>query len=108
MNVELRPKLVGQRIKRFEDPRLLTGSGRFVDDIAPPNTLLLAFLRSNRPHAMIGSIDLCAARSVPGVFGIFVASDIENDLHPAISSSRTKGYYTTPLWPLARQGALCR
>jgi len=102
MDVELRPKLVGQRIKRFEDPRLLTGAGRFVDDITPPGTLFLAFRRSDHPHARIKSIDLGSALSVPGVVAVFDATDIENDLRPAIPTSRMKGYYATPLWPLAR------
>jgi aerobic carbon-monoxide dehydrogenase large subunit len=101
-DVELRPKLVGQRIKRLEDPRLLTGSARFVDDMAPPGLLVLAFRRSDHPHANIVSIDSSKAQSVPGVFGIFTAMDIGGDLRPAIPSSRMKGYYATPLWPLAR------
>lgn len=100
--VELRPKLVGQRIKRVEDPRLLTGVGRFVDDMAPSGTLAVAFHRSDHPHALIRSVDLGAARSMPGVIGIFGADDIERDLRPAIPASRMKGYYATPLWPLAR------
>jgi carbon-monoxide dehydrogenase large subunit len=98
----LRPGLVGQRIKRFEDPRLLTGAGRFVDDMVPPGLVVLAFRRSDRPHALIRSIDFGDALSVPGVMGVFTASDIENELRPAIPSSRMKGYYATPLWPLAR------
>jgi aerobic carbon-monoxide dehydrogenase large subunit len=102
LSVELRPKLVGERIKRVEDPRLLTGSGRFVDDISPPGTLVLAFRRSDHPHATILSIDIGVARSLPGVVSIFSATDIENDLRPAIPASRMKGYYATPLWPLAR------
>ena len=102
MNVELRPKLVGQRIKRFEDPRLLTGASRFVDDINPAGTLFLAFRRSDHPHALIKSIDIGSALAVPGVVAIFDASDIEHDLRPAIPASRMQGYYATPLWPLAR------
>jgi len=102
LNVELRPKLVGQRIKRFEDPRLLTGASRFVDDINPAGTLFLAFRRSDHPHALIKSIDIGSALAVPGVVAIFDASDIEHDLRPAIPASRMQGYYATPLWPLAR------
>src|SRR4051812_19484165 len=41
-SIELRPKLVGQRIKRTEDPRLLAGAGRYVDDITPQHTLHMA------------------------------------------------------------------
>jgi carbon-monoxide dehydrogenase large subunit len=102
MDVELRPKLVGQRIKRFEDPRLLTGTSRFGDDVTPAGTVFIAFRRSDHPHALIKSVDVGKALSIPGVVGIFDASDIEHDLRPAIPASRMKGYYATPLWPLAR------
>jgi aerobic carbon-monoxide dehydrogenase large subunit len=100
--VELRPKLVGQRIRRFEDPRLLAGAGRYVDDIAPPGVLHVALRRSDYPHALIKSIERGDALSVPGVVKIFDASDLEGDLRPAIPASRMKGYYATPIWPLAR------
>lgn len=102
MTVELRPKLVGQRIRRVEDPRLLTGAGRFADDIVLPRTAHVAFRRSDHPHARIAAIDATAARDMPGVIGIFTAADIEGDLRPAIPTSRMKGYYATPIWPLAR------
>lgn len=101
-SVELRPKLVGQRIKRTEDPRLLSGSGLYVDDITPSGTLHLAIRRSDQPHARIKSIDVGEAFSVPGVFAIFDATDIEGETQPALPTSRMKNYYATPIWPLAR------
>ncbi len=101
-SVELRPKLVGQRIKRTEDPRLLAGAGRYVDDITPQHTLHMAIRRSDQPHARIRKIDVGEAFSVPGVVAIFEAGDIEGDLTPAISTSKMKNYYATPIWPLAR------
>lgn len=101
-SVELRPKLVGERVQRKEDPRLLAGVGRFVDDITPPGTLHLAIRRSDQPHATIRSIDVGDAFSIPGVVAIFDATDIEGDIKPVMPLSRMKGYYATPLWPLAR------
>ncbi|WP_441231964.1 xanthine dehydrogenase family protein molybdopterin-binding subunit [Tardiphaga sp. 215_C5_N2_1] len=101
-SIELRPKLVGQRIKRTEDPRLLTGCGRYVDDITPSGTLHLAIRRSDQPHARIKSIDVGEAFAIPGVVGIFDASDIEGETLPALPTSRMKNYYATPIWPLAR------
>lgn len=101
-SVELRPKLVGQRIKRTEDPRLLTGSGRYVDDMTPQGTLHLALLRSNQPHALIRGIDVGEAFAVPGVVAIFAADDIEGDIRPAVPTSKMKDYYATPFMPLAR------
>lgn len=101
-NVELRPKLVGQRIKRTEDPRLLAGVGRYVDDITPSGTLHMAMRRSDQPHARIISIDVGEVFSVPGVVAIFDAADLEGEIKPAIPTSTMKNYYATPIWPLAR------
>lgn len=101
-SVELRPKLVGARVKRTEDPRLLSGNGRYVDDITPKGTLHVALRRSDQPHATIRSIDLGDVFDVPGVVAVFDATDLEADLLPAIPTSKMKHYYATPIWPLAR------
>ncbi len=101
-SVELRPKLVGKPVRRTEDPRLLTGAGRYVDDITPQGTLHLALRRSDVPHAQIRSIDVAAALATPGVLAVFDATGLEGDIQPAIPSSRMPGYYATPIWPLAR------
>ncbi|MCL8382902.1 MULTISPECIES: xanthine dehydrogenase family protein molybdopterin-binding subunit [Xanthobacter] len=100
-SVEMRPKLVGQRIKRTEDPRLLTGSGRYVDDIAPAGLLHLAVMRSDHPHARIRAINVGEAFAIPGVVAIFDAGDIKGDFRSAVPTSRMKGYYATPIRPLA-------
>lgn len=102
LSVELRPKLVGKRVKRTEDPRLLAGVGRYVDDLNPAGTLHLAIRRSDQPHARIVGVDIGDALSVPGVMAIYEAADIEGDVSPAIPTSRMQGYYATPIWPLAR------
>ncbi len=101
-SVELRPKLVGKRVKRTEDPRLLTGVGQYVDDMAPPGMLHVALRRSDQPHAKILNIDVGDAFSVPGVVAIYDASDLEGEIKPAIPTSRMPGYYATPIRPLAR------
>jgi carbon-monoxide dehydrogenase large subunit len=100
--VELRPKLVGKRVKRTEDPRFLAGVGQYVDDMNPSGTLHVALRRSDQPHARIIGIDIGEAFSVPGVVAIYDASDLESDIKPAIPTSRMPGYYATPIWPLAR------
>ncbi|MEW6768392.1 MAG: xanthine dehydrogenase family protein molybdopterin-binding subunit [Pseudomonadota bacterium] len=102
-SAEMRPKMVGQRIKRTEDPRLLTGVGRYVDDITPQGTLHLAIRRSDIPHGRIRKIDVGDALSVPGVVAIFDSSDLEGEIKPAVPSSTMKNYYATPIWPLARE-----
>lgn len=101
-SVELRPKLVGKRVERTEDPRLLTGVGQYVDDMVLPGMLHVALRRSDQPHAKILNIDIGDAFSVPGVIAIYDASDIEGEIKPAIPTSRMPGYYATPIWPLAR------
>lgn len=70
-------QLVGRSVARREDPRLLTGRGRFVDDIALPGMLHAQFVRSTVAHGEITSIDLTAVRDVPGVVAAFTADDLE-------------------------------
>lgn len=67
--------LVGARVLRKEDPNLLTGHGRFVDDIAPINTAFAQFVMSDQAHARILSIDVSATLSMPGVLGVWTAAD---------------------------------
>ena len=52
---------VGQPVKRFEDPRLVTGQGEYVDDVKLPGMTYAAFLRSPHAHAIIKSIDTTKA-----------------------------------------------
>ncbi|CAK7255819.1 MULTISPECIES: xanthine dehydrogenase family protein molybdopterin-binding subunit [unclassified Shinella] len=101
-SVELRPKLVGKRVKRTEDPRLLAGVGQYVDDMAPAGMVHVALRRSDQPHARILGIDVGEAFSVPGVIAIYDATDLESEVRPAIPTSRMPDYYATPIWPLAR------
>ncbi|MFE0135152.1 xanthine dehydrogenase family protein molybdopterin-binding subunit [Streptomyces sp. NPDC059037] len=70
-------QLIGRSVARREDPRLLTGRGRFVDDIALPGMLHAQFVRSTVAHGEITSIDLTAVREVPGVVAAFTADDLD-------------------------------
>ena len=63
-------------VRRREDPRLITGAGEFVDDLAVPGCLHAAMLRSPHAHARILGIDVRAARRAPGVAGVFTAEDL--------------------------------
>src|SRR5436305_11135698 len=69
-------KHVGQAIRRKEDPRLITGRGRYVDDISLPGTLWAALVRSPEAHAKIVSVDVSAAREQPGVEAVFTGEDM--------------------------------
>ncbi|HSL45558.1 MAG TPA: xanthine dehydrogenase family protein molybdopterin-binding subunit [Anaerolineales bacterium] len=66
----------GERIKRNEDPRLLTGQALYVDDVDLPNMLHAAFLRSPYAHARINNIDVSQARERAGVVAIFTANEL--------------------------------
>ncbi|WP_166354115.1 xanthine dehydrogenase family protein molybdopterin-binding subunit [Phytoactinopolyspora limicola] len=66
----------GNRVQRREDPALLTGHGRFIADHQPPGTVHAAFTRSPLAHARIRSVDLSAARAVPGVLAVYTHDDL--------------------------------
>src|SRR5687767_3269797 len=69
-------RLIGKRLPRKEDPRLLTGKGTFVDDVVLPGTLHVAFARSPIARGRIRSIDTSAAREMAGVIAVMTAEDI--------------------------------
>jgi len=75
-------KIIGKRVKRVEDPRLLTGGALFVDDVNLPDMLHAAFLRSDYAHARIKSIDTSQAAALPGVVGVFTAEDMGEGWEP--------------------------
>ena len=69
-------RYIGQSVKRREDPRLLTGHGRYVDDVQTPGTLHVAFVRSNVARGRITNLDVGAARALPGVEAVYTGSDL--------------------------------
>ena len=69
-------RYVGRSIKRFEDPRLLTGSRAFVDDLTLPDMLHAAVLRSQHAHARLRRVDVAATRALPGVVAVLSGADI--------------------------------
>jgi carbon-monoxide dehydrogenase large subunit len=78
-------RLVGQSVIRREDPRLLTGRGRFTDDIAIAGLTCAMVLRSPHGHALIKSIDTSAALAMDGVVGILTYDDLRGkvgDIRP--------------------------
>jgi len=66
---------IGRSLPRFEDLRFVAGKGRYTDDFRLPNQAYAAFLRSPFPAANILSVDVDAARGMPGVFDIITAAD---------------------------------
>ena len=76
------PKLVGERVKRREDPRLIQGRGTFVDDVKVTGMQHMAFKRCDIAHGRIRSIDTRAAEAMDGVEAVFTGAQIAELLAP--------------------------
>ena len=72
--------MIGAKIHRREDPRLVSGHGRFVDDMTRPGMLHMAVVRSPYAHAKIRSIDLADAKKAPGVQAVFTYADFKDHI----------------------------
>ena len=70
---------IGQPVSRFEDPRLLRGRGRFINDLNLAGQAYAVLLRSPHAHARIRAIDTAAARAVQGVLAIYTGEDVVRD-----------------------------
>ena len=69
-------RALGGAVKRREDPRLITGAGRYTDDMRPGGSLHAVFVRSTIAHARLTGIDVSTAVAMPGVVGVYVAADL--------------------------------
>jgi carbon-monoxide dehydrogenase large subunit len=69
-------RYTGASVQRVEDRRILTGRGRYVDDLRATGMLHAAFFRSPLPHGVIRSIDVSVARAMPGVHAVFTGADL--------------------------------
>ncbi|MFT4037811.1 MAG: xanthine dehydrogenase family protein molybdopterin-binding subunit [Thermomicrobiales bacterium] len=96
--VEAPQKYVGQPLRRREDPKLMTGAGRFLDDIKLPGMTYAAVLRSPVAHANITSIDTSAAKAMPGVVAVFTGEDVAavNPLPCAWQAAGVDNFVNTP------------
>jgi aerobic carbon-monoxide dehydrogenase large subunit len=95
---------VGRALRRKEDPRLITGRGRYVDDISLLGTLWAALVRSPEAHAKIVSIDASAARERPGIHAVFTNGDMSDLTGPLPMAWVPPGIdvRNPEHWPLAR------
>ncbi|HEV3061429.1 MAG TPA: molybdopterin cofactor-binding domain-containing protein [Vicinamibacterales bacterium] len=75
-------RVFGSAIRRREDPRLITGTATYTDDLVLPGTLHAAILRSPHAHARITRVDTARARTAPGVVAVYTAADTEAVLKP--------------------------
>src|SRR5919112_2044488 len=89
---------VGRSLPRVEDAALLSGRGRYLDDLgAPPGTLHATILRSPHAHATIEAIDAAPARALPGVVAVLTGEDVR-----ALTSSLLVGVKAqVECWPIA-------
>src|SRR5258706_12058442 len=69
--------ILGNAVQRLEDPTLLTGAGKYLDDMAPAGTLHVSFVRSTQAYANVKKVDVSAAEKMPGVKAVYHAG---NDL----------------------------
>src|SRR5919201_1750347 len=104
---------MGGGLLRKEDPKLLTGQGRFVDDIALPVMLWLAFVRSPVAHANLTKVDVSAATGLPGVVAVLTGQDLAGELAaglPCAWPGTSRSYPGPPTqdarlpdhWPVAK------
>jgi carbon-monoxide dehydrogenase large subunit len=101
MRTAIAGRFVGARVRRVEDPRLLTGRGHYVDDVSVPGMLHAAFARSPHPHALIRRVDLGTARRSPGVVAAFSGSDLATLTNPFVGLLPIPGLYNPVHFALA-------
>jgi aerobic carbon-monoxide dehydrogenase large subunit len=80
---------------RVEDPRILTGRGRYVDDVVLPGMVHAAFLRSPVPHGRLLGVDASEARRLPGVVAVYTGEDLQR-LTTAAQAGAVTGMNATP------------
>jgi aerobic carbon-monoxide dehydrogenase large subunit len=98
---------IGARIPRRELKRLLSGHGRYIDDIKLPRMLHACFVRSPHPHAKLVSIDTAAAKRAPGVAAVFTAADINRKCEPFMGVALHRpGHRSAPQYLLVAERAV--
>ena len=99
---------VGARLKRLDDPRILTGRGRYVDDVTLPRMVHVAFVRSAHAHARLTRVDVDAARRAPEVAGVLTGAEAARLCKPYRGILlHYKGMKTGAMLPLALERVRC-
>jgi aerobic carbon-monoxide dehydrogenase large subunit len=96
---------VGRAMRRKEDPRMITGRGRYIDDYSMTGMLHIAIVRSPEAHARITSIDTSAAKARDDVVAVFTGEDLVGDFAAPMAmvwSPPDVEIHTPEMWPLAR------
>jgi carbon-monoxide dehydrogenase large subunit len=103
------PQFVGARVRRREDPDLITGRGRYVADIPLAGAASLAFVRSPHAHAQVLGIDAAPALSLPGVLTVFTAFDLRSEWKKPLpvtveaDGGKFEEVFSTARYPLAEE-----
>src|SRR2546428_217928 len=101
-------QLIGARVQRREDPRLITGHGHFTDDFTRVGVAHVAFVRSPHAHALIKKIDVTAASKADGVAAVYTARDFKGQLAgtlPALPVFVAVKKYVPEHFPIAEREA---
>src|SRR5919199_909736 len=102
-------QMIGARIQRREDPRLITGNGRYVEDLQRAGVLHMAVVRSPHPHARITGVNTAQAQAIPGVVAVLTASDFKPLLtgtHPVAPAFVPEKHTVPERFPIADQEAV--
>lgn len=102
-DVDQESNLIGKPVRRVNDARLLTGHGKYVDDIKVSGMLHMAVKRSDQAYAKIKSIDTQAAKELPGVKAVYIYQDIAHLVKPIIATSKMADYHPTEVDILANE-----
>lgn len=98
---------IGQSMTRVEDQRLLTGTGRFVDDVLPAGTAMVHFVRSPYPRAKVTNVDVKAALAADGVIAVITGADLlaagvtAFPIVPGLPNGEGQPWTAPPYYPLA-------
>src|SRR5436190_24221944 len=98
-------RYVGTSVQRVEDERILTGRGRYVNDVMLPGMLQAAFVRSPHAHARIARIDTQAAAAMPGVVAVYTATELQAFVNPVQFMGGPQGYKSPTYLPLTSDKA---
>ena len=101
MRESLTGRYVGAKVRRVEDRRLLTGRGTYIDDVAVPDVVHAAFLRSPYPHALIRGIDVDAAKRADDVLLVLTGADMQRLTNPFMGMMATPGLFDPVFYSLA-------
>ena len=94
--------LIGAAIKRKEDPRLITGEGKYTGDVQLRGMTYMAVLRSPHAHAHIRRIDAARARQQPGVLAVLTGHEVEQHCQRQFRLAGVReGMHTKSRWPMA-------